>query len=108
MEKKCRHCGAAYNRLALCPVRSAASRAKNDGYRSIPTTHEAETDVTVLEDQRPHFVGFCLCRECFHWDISVVDARADLTTLECSRCFKQKSYFVHDKDVVGLETQKPG
>lgn len=42
--------------------------------------------VIELDEHRPHLVGWSTCKCCGHRVVSVVDARADLTRLECSRC----------------------
>lgn len=42
-------------------------------------------------ENMPHVVGFEKCRECGKEVVGVVDARADLSALECSRCGKMTS-----------------
>lgn len=41
--------------------------------------------VSRLDDYRPHAVGYVVC-PCGHWHLGVVDARADMERLRCSRC----------------------
>ncbi len=39
-----------------------------------------------LDAQRPHALGYVVCRECGHWHLGVVDIRANLTRLRCNGC----------------------
>ena len=43
-------------------------------------------DLVELDAQRPHLAGPARCCGCGHRWVSVVDARADLQTLECPGC----------------------
>lgn len=51
-----------------------------------PITVTSGGRVVELDAQRPHAVGYVVCRECHHWHFGVVDVRADMNRLRCNKC----------------------
>lgn len=50
-----------------------------------PDLVTAGAEVTNLDSQRPHAVGWAVCCECGDFWVVVVDARADFDHLECRK-----------------------
>ena len=59
----------------------------------------SDPDIIELDAHRPHFVGYAIC-PCGHSSLAVVDARANLDTLQCASCMSMTASMQPDPPAI--------